>query len=136
MKIREFLVSLIAFLALFPAAQIANAQASLAASTPAGDADAGAEIYGVECKGCHSVSIGPNLRGVIGRPAASLASFGGYSDALKSKTGLVWTPANIDAFITAPQTFAPGTLMTKAIVDAQQRADIIAYLASLPPPKQ
>lgn len=107
------------------------------AQTPlAGDPEAGADLYSAECRGCHSVSIGPTLRGLIGRPAASVAGFGGYSDALKAKAGLVWTEANIDAFLTGPQAFAPGTLMTKAITDPQQRADIIAYIATLPPPRQ
>lgn len=101
-----------------------------------GDPDAGADLYSAECRGCHSVSIGPTLRGLIGRPAASVAGFGGYSDALKAKAGLVWTEANIDAFLTGPQAFAPGTLMTKAITDPQQRADIIAYITTLPPPRQ
>jgi cytochrome c len=101
----------------------------------AGDVDAGAELYATECRGCHAVSIAPTLRGVIGRPAASVTAFAGYSDALKGKTGLVWTEANIAGFIADPQAFAPGTLMTKAITDAQQRADIIAYIATLPPPR-
>lgn len=115
----------------------ACAASAVAQDAPAltGDADAGAELYGTECRGCHAVSIAPTLRGVIDRPAASLASFLGYSDALKAKQGLVWTPASIDAFIANPQDFAPGTLMTKSISDPQQRADIIAYIASLPPPR-
>lgn len=113
-------------------AQVAPAQD---ATELAGDAEAGAELYGTECRGCHAVSIAPTLRGVIDRPAASLASFPGYSGALKAKQGLVWTAASIDAFIANPQGFAPGTLMTKSISDPQQRADIIAYIASLPPPR-
>lgn len=101
-----------------------------------GDPEVGADLFSAECRGCHSVSIGPTLRGLIGCPAASVAGFGGYSDALKAKANLVWTEANIDAFLTGPQAFAPGTLMTKAITDPQQRADIIAYITALPPPRQ
>lgn len=99
------------------------------------DAEAGAEIYNTVCKGCHGVSIAPTLRGVMGRPIASVASFAGYSDALKAKSSMSWTEANLDAFLTAPATFAPGTLMTQTIPEAQQRADLIAYLAMLPPPR-
>ena len=107
------------------------------ASAPlVGDADAGAEIYGTECRGCHAVSIAPTLRGLIGRPVASVAGFAGYSDALKAKSDMVWSEAAVDTFLTAPQDFAPGTLMVKTIPDPQQRADIIAYIASLPPPRQ
>lgn len=101
----------------------------------AGDAEAGAEVYATECRGCHAVSIAPTLRGVIGRPIASVADFGGYSEGLKAKALDKWTEANIDAFLKAPGEFAPGTLMTKSIDDAQVRADIIAYIATLPPPR-
>lgn len=102
----------------------------------AGDADVGAELFAADCRGCHSVSIAPTLRGVIDRPAASVAAFPGYSDALKAKVGVTWTAANLNAFLSDPQAFAPGGLMTKSVVDAQQRADIIAYLTALPPPRQ
>ncbi len=100
-----------------------------------GDADAGAEIYATDCRGCHAVSIAPTLRGVINRPIASVVAFPGYSDALKAKSPETWTDANLDAFLSGPQAFAPKTLMVKVVPDAQQRADLIAYLASLPPPR-
>jgi cytochrome c len=105
------------------------------ASDIVADAEAGAETYNSVCKGSHGVSIAPTLRGVVGRPIASVASFAGYSDALKAKSSMSWTETNLDAFLTAPATFAPGTLMTQTIADAQQRADLIAYLAMLPPPR-
>jgi cytochrome c len=76
------------------------------------------------------------LRGVIGRPIASVAEFSGYSDGLKSKGAETWSAANLDAFLTAPAAFAPGTLMVKSLPDAQQRADVIAFIATLPPPRQ
>jgi cytochrome c len=105
------------------------------ASDVAGDPEAGAETYTTVCKGCHGVSIAPTLRGVIGRPIAGVTTFAGYSDALKAKSSMTWTEANLDAFLTAPATFAPGTLMTQTIPEAQRRADLIAYLATLPPPR-
>jgi len=119
-------------IAAFAAAQ--ESPAAQAALT--GDAEAGAEIYGTECRGCHAVSIAPTLRGLIGRPIASANGFNGYSDGLKSRSGDTWTEANVDAFLAAPGAFAPGTPMAKTIADPQQRADIIAYIASLPPPRQ
>jgi cytochrome c len=109
--------------------------AAACAADVVADPEAGAETYNAVCKGCHGVSIAPTLRGVVGRPIASVASFAGYSDALKAKGSMSWTEANLDAFLTAPATFAPGTLMTQTIADAQQRADLIAYLAMLPPPR-
>lgn len=120
----------------------AIASSAVAQDTPApqtamaGDVDAGAEIYGTECRGCHAVSIAPTLRGLVGRPIASVAAFAGYSDGLKARSSETWTEANIDLFLSAPPAFAPGTLMVKTIADPQQRADIIAYIASLPPPRQ
>jgi cytochrome c len=101
-----------------------------------GDADAGSEIYNAVCKGCHGVSIAPTLRGVINRPIASVTTFLGYSSALKAKSAETWTPANLDAFIAAPNTFAPGAMMTTSVPDAQQRVDLISYLESLPPPRE
>lgn len=117
-------------------AGLAVAAPAMAQDALVGDAEAGAELYATECRGCHAVSIAPSLRGVIGRPAASLAGFAGYSAALKAKEGLVWSEASMNTFIADPQAFAPGSLMTKSIADPQQRADIIAYVASLPPPRQ
>lgn len=116
----------------------ANAQTpeDAAASSLVPDEEAGADLYGAVCKGCHGVSIAPTLRGIIDRPAASVASFDGYSDALKAKTDLIWTVENLDAFLASPTGFVPGTLMTKELPDAQTRADIIAYLATLPPPRE
>lgn len=100
-----------------------------------GDEEAGAEIYAAQCKGCHTVSIAPTLRGVADRPIASVAGFAGYSDALKGKAGQTWTAENLDAFLTAPAAFAPGTRMVMSIGDTQARADVIAYIRSLPPPR-
>jgi cytochrome c len=116
----------------------APAVGQAASTSNPGNPDSGAELYSTECRGCHAVSIAPTLRGLINRPAASVMGFTGYSEALKAKAaaGLTWSEVNISAFIAAPQEFAPGTLMTKVILDPQQRSDIIAYIASLPPPRQ
>lgn len=104
-----------------------------AESLPPGDEEAGAELYAAQCKGCHTVSIAPSLRGIADRPIASEAEFHGYSDALKAKAADAWTTANLDAFLKSPPTFAPGTRMVMSVSDAQARADIIAYIRSLPP---
>jgi cytochrome c len=121
--------------AAFAAFAVLLATAAAFASEIVPDAEAGAETYNTVCKGCHGVSIAPTLRGVVGRPIASVASFAGYSDGLKAKSSMSWTAANLDAFLTAPDSFAPGTLMTQTIADAQARADLIAYLEMLPPPR-
>jgi cytochrome c len=101
-----------------------------------GDANAGAEIFDSVCEECHgAAATAPTLRGIIGRPFASVDSFDGYSDALKAKKSLTWTPENLDLFLKSPKIFVPGTLMYKTLPDAKDRADIIAFLASLPPPR-
>ena len=99
-----------------------------------GDPDAGAEVYRNVCKECHGSSLAPPLRGVVGRHIASAADFD-YTDALLAKKEMVWTPENLDVFLTDPQDFAPGTEMKKKDLTAQDRANVIAYLASLSAPK-
>jgi cytochrome c len=110
-----------------------SAQNPALAITP--DEEAGAEIYATQCRGCHSVSIAPTLRGVADRPIASVREFGGYSDGLKARSGETWTVQNLDAFLVAPAVFAPGTRMVMAVADPQARADVIAYIRTLPPPR-
>lgn len=103
-----------------------------AETLPSGDEEAGGELYAAQCKGCHTVSIAPSLRGIADRPLASQPEFHGYSDALKSRAAETWTVANLDAFLRSPTTFAPGTRMVMSVADPQARADIIAYIRSLP----
>ena len=96
----------------------------------------GAEHFEATCAECHGpAATAPTLRGVIGRPIASVESFFGYSEALKAMNGQKWTAEKIDAYIKSPDTFAPGNLMYRDYPDAQMRADVIAFIASLPPPK-
>jgi cytochrome c len=46
--------------------------------------------------------------------------------------GLVWTPETLDGYIENPRKYLRGTKMAFAgIRDAQQRADVIAYLKTL-----
>lgn len=103
-----------------------------AETLPAGDEEAGAELYAAQCKGCHTVSIAPSLRGIADRPLASEPEFHGYSEALKSRAAETWTLANLDAFLKSPPAFAPGTRMVMSVPDDKARADIIAYIRSLP----
>ena len=112
----------------------ADAERAAITAPTAGDADAGAEVYRSVCKECHGNSLAPTLRGVIGRPIASVTSFD-YSDGLLAKKSMTWTRENLDTFLNSPQDFAPGTEMKKKDLNPQARADVIAYLATLPPPK-
>jgi cytochrome c len=98
------------------------------------DADKGKTLFKV-CATCHSfekgaaAKVGPDLWGVVGRPKG--AETFSYSDAMKGKGGN-WTFADLDAFITSPKTFVPGTKMGfGGEPDAGKRADLIAYLRTL-----
>ena len=98
---------------------------------PALAQDDGAGIVGSRCNVCHGdPSSAPALAGVAGRPIASTA-YSNYSDALKAKSKQVWSDANLDAFLTDSQAFAPGSWMTYAEPDAKTRAAVIAYLKTL-----
>ena len=104
------------------------------AAEPRGDAAAGAVIFKARCMACHVIGDGqkgvlaPNLRGVVGRKAAS-TDFN-YSHAL-SASGLTWTKPALYEFLAAPMTKVSGTRMVIAIGDPKDRADVVAYLATL-----
>ncbi len=85
-----------------------------AAWTAAAQADCPTPTALAPCKACHvlepgkpSRPTGPNLVGVIGRKAADLADFKGYSEALKAarEKGLVWSEDDIFAYVADPKAF-------------------------------
>jgi cytochrome c len=92
----------------------------------------GQAVFNDKCGDCHTVDppsgTAPSLKGVVGRKVASLTDFQ-YSDALKAKGG-VWTEAALDAFITDPKAYAPGTVMFAGAPDPADRKAIIDYLKS------
>ena len=119
-----------------PLPPVPEAPAGDAAAAPAavvGDAAKGQKSF-AKCAACHTITpggangIGPNLAGVMGEGVAQGRGGYAFSDALKAKGGK-WDDATMDAWLTDPAKFAPGTKMTFAgIADAQERANIIAYL--------
>jgi cytochrome c2 len=105
-------------------------------TTVSGDAAVGEEQFEAVCSECHGpAATAPTLRGIIGRPIASVESFYGYSEALKAKKSQTWTAATLDIYLKSPAAFAPGNFMYREFPDAKMRADVIAYLATLPPPR-
>ena len=100
----------------------------------AGDAEKGKQVV-KKCGMCHQIGpdakslVGPPLTGVVGRKAASVPDFT-YSPGLKklADSGLTWTDANLDKYLTDPKAMVPGSPMALALPDAADRADVIAYL--------
>lgn len=112
------------------AAVAALAGAAQAAGT-AGDPVKGKTVF-ARCAACHdlntgAVRMGPSLKGIIGRKSGSVANFG-YSAGMKGK-GVVWKEDTLDAFLTSPMKYVPGTRMAfPGIANAKDRADVIAYV--------
>ena len=93
----------------------------------------GAQLVG-RCQACHALvagggGIGPTLYGVIGRRAGTVAGYP-YSAANKA-SGWQWDAATMHRYLAAPTQVMPGTKMAYAVGDAQDRADIVAYLSTL-----
>ena len=91
------------------------------------------QLLSLACAACHSFGagektiVGPNLHGVFGRRAASVAGFD-YSPALAG-SGLVWTPVSLEAWLTEPASFVAGTKMAfTGYRSPDDRRDLIAYL--------
>lgn len=103
------------------------------AAAHAEDVTAGAAVFR-QCTACHVAKPGatgvaaPNLYGVVGRKAGSTTF--AYSPALKAAK-LTWDKATLNTFLKAPSKLVPGTRMVIAISDDTQRANLVAYLATL-----
>lgn len=88
------------------------------------------------CAACHSVNVGehstgPSLANLWSRKAGTAEGFPGYSPALKG-ANLVWEERSLDLWLKDPKQFIPGTSMSfRGIKDAQERADVIAYLKTV-----
>jgi cytochrome c len=119
---------------LFPMALAVLTVSALVSPTLAADGNAtrGQRVFGA-CAACHSLEpsrnmTGPSLADLWSRKAGSLASFPRYSSALSS-SGIVWNDKTLEDWIKDPQNLVPGNTMTfPGIKDAQQRADLLAFL--------
>lgn len=127
--------------------------AALSLAAPAfadgGDAAKGEKEFN-KCRACHTITgadgtviqkgakIGPDLYGVVGRPAGSVEGFA-YSDVMKEAgaKGVVWTPENLIAYLPDPSRFleeksgdaAGKSKMTFKL--AKGAEDLVAYLESV-----
>ena len=87
------------------------------------------------CGVCHVVEPGapprqgPNLGGVYGRAAGTLAGYK-YSEVLKAG-GWDWDEATLDPWMENAQAVHPGTTMNYRQRDADKRMAILSYLKTL-----
>lgn len=148
-------VLLVVFIDLFaallyppPAPPVAQQEQTPVAEEPplgdlltAADVDIGRKMAR-KCVSCHTFDVsgahraGPNLSGIVGAAKGAKAGFV-YSDALLSVGG-TWTYEDLNAFLTKPAAFLPGTRMSfPGVPNREERAALIAFLRSItenPPP--
>lgn len=106
------------------------------------DVSQGATLY-KNCLACHDLGanaglrVGPDLTGIVGRPAAALEGYS-YSESLHKagKEGLVWSRDLLSQYLAAPTRFVPGNKMAYVgLADDDARRDLIAYLATFATPE-
>jgi cytochrome c len=137
--------------AAFPIAFAFAAAALCGPALAAGDPAAGEKDF-AKCRTCHSIpaadgtviqkgaKVGPNLYGVVGRPAGSEADFK-YSPSMieAGEKGLVWDEATVVEYVQDPTAFLKTYLgddkargkMTFKLTSGME--DVAAYLQSVAP---
>ena len=107
--------------------------AVLSVPSMAQDAQKGRLVFNI-CLVCHAIGpgaqnkIGPELNGLDGRKAGTVANFD-YSDANKN-SGIVWNEQTFEEYIKNPAAKIPETKMTFAgIKNEQQDKDMRAYIS-------
>jgi cytochrome c len=114
-------------LALFTAIMLLSAAPAMAADPD----EAAAELQ--KCKICHTLDtgganrVGPNLHGVFGRKAGTVAGFN-YSDVMRN-SGIVWDDDSLAKFLRGPQESMPGNRMSfPGVKDEATLSDLLEQL--------
>lgn len=111
----------------------AEAPVAIASLLPTADAAKGAEVF-KKCASCHTITqggangVGPNLYATLGEEMGKGKGGYAFSEALSGK-GAKWDFENMNAWLTSPKAFAPGTKMSFAgLSKAEDRANLLVYL--------
>lgn len=99
--------------------------AGMATGSPASDASAADRVAVVPL-------YGPQLRGVIGRPAGRVEGYQYSETFLKKMNGAKWDEASLNKWLTSSQTMVPGTYMFYTQKNPDVRRKIIEYLRANP----
>ena len=101
-------------------------------SALAADANHGKELF-LACAACHTEkadALGPSLKGIVGRKAASLDNFR-YSPAM-TRSNITWTEQNLREYLMDPQGKVKGNRMPfSGMTNRTDVDDLIAHLATL-----
>jgi len=110
--------------------------AMIVQAAPQADPAAGQGVFSQKCASCHTVTpdlahglLGPNLVGVVGRTAGTMAGWD-FSPALQ-ESKVTWTEENLNTWLTDSTAFVPRAQMELKVPSRIEREDLIAYLKTL-----
>lgn len=98
---------------------------------------AGEKLYQQQCAACHAVKpdaplgMGPNLHGIVGKAAGTVAGFPYSAEFKAGLDGKSWTAELLDQWLEQPQKVAKGTYMMYQQPDPEVRKAIIEYLQTV-----
>jgi cytochrome c len=114
-------------------AVLAVALGNLPRPLMAADLALGEQVFKSKCERCHTLAPGgtqaegPNLHGVFGRKAATIAGWQ-FSEPLKA-SGIVWTPESMGPYLAKPRDVVPeGTMNFIGLKKPEEREAVISYL--------